>query len=68
MLIWKAFSQAFYKASKLKFDEDPVFKEKAQQAVVCLQVNIISLFSEIGFLCLYQYDVKLSIFLLLSWI
>ncbi|XP_026446703.1 arginine--tRNA ligase, cytoplasmic-like isoform X1 [Papaver somniferum] len=29
--------QAFYKASKLKFDADPVFKEKAQQAVVLLQ-------------------------------
>ncbi|CAH2077893.1 unnamed protein product [Thlaspi arvense] len=29
--------QAFYKESKSKFDSDPVFKEKAQQAVVRLQ-------------------------------
>ncbi|MCL7036663.1 hypothetical protein MKW94_008053 [Papaver nudicaule] len=29
--------QAFYKASKLKFDDDPDFKEKAQEAVVLLQ-------------------------------
>ncbi|KAI4350782.1 hypothetical protein L6164_005198 [Bauhinia variegata] len=29
--------QAFYKASKLRFDSDPVFKERAQQAVVRLQ-------------------------------
>ncbi|XP_056163692.1 arginine--tRNA ligase, cytoplasmic-like isoform X1 [Syzygium oleosum] len=29
--------QAFYKASKQKFDEDPVFKERAQKAVVRLQ-------------------------------
>eukprot|EP01018_Ginkgo_biloba_P001980 Gb_29722 [translate_table: standard] len=29
--------QAFYKASKQKFDEDTAFKEKAQQAVVRLQ-------------------------------
>ncbi|XP_068651959.1 arginine--tRNA ligase, cytoplasmic-like isoform X2 [Aristolochia californica] len=29
--------QAFYKASKLNFDEDPSFKERAQQAVVQLQ-------------------------------
>ncbi|KAI6679557.1 hypothetical protein NL676_033438 [Syzygium grande] len=29
--------QAFYKASKQKFDEDPVFKERAQKAVVHLQ-------------------------------
>ncbi|KAK6236400.1 hypothetical protein SCA6_011737 [Theobroma cacao] len=29
--------QAFYKASKQRFDADPAFKEKAQQAVVRLQ-------------------------------
>ncbi|KAK8581775.1 hypothetical protein V6N13_144779 [Hibiscus sabdariffa] len=29
--------QAFYKASKLRFDSDPAFKERAQQAVVRLQ-------------------------------
>lgn len=29
--------QAFYKASKKRFDEDPAFKERAQQAVVRLQ-------------------------------
>eukprot|EP00249_Psilotum_nudum_P013473 c24350_g1_i2 orf=379-2196(+) len=29
--------QAFYKASKAKFDEDPAFKERAQQAVIRLQ-------------------------------
>ncbi|XP_077228431.1 arginine--tRNA ligase, cytoplasmic-like isoform X2 [Tasmannia lanceolata] len=29
--------QAFYKASKKKFDDDPSFKERAQQAVVRLQ-------------------------------
>lgn len=29
--------QAFYKASKERFDKDPVFKEKAQHAVVQLQ-------------------------------
>eukprot|EP00252_Welwitschia_mirabilis_P017985 TRINITY_DN4011_c0_g1_i2.p1 TRINITY_DN4011_c0_g1~~TRINITY_DN4011_c0_g1_i2.p1 ORF type:complete len:592 (+),score=132.11 TRINITY_DN4011_c0_g1_i2:303-2078(+) len=29
--------QAFYKASKKKFDEDPAFKERAQRAVVRLQ-------------------------------
>ncbi|KAI4347049.1 hypothetical protein L6164_007899 [Bauhinia variegata] len=29
--------QAFYKASKQRFDSDPVFKERAQQAVVRLQ-------------------------------
>ncbi|MCO5591152.1 hypothetical protein L7F22_045133 [Adiantum nelumboides] len=29
--------QALYKDSKRKFDEDPLFKEKAQQAVVLLQ-------------------------------
>ncbi|KAM7274448.1 hypothetical protein ACFE04_016314 [Oxalis oulophora] len=31
--------QAFYKASKQRFDDDPVFKERAQQAVVRLQVE-----------------------------
>lgn len=31
--------QAFYKASKLRFDSDPAFKEKAQLAVVSLQVK-----------------------------
>ncbi|KAH6775056.1 Arginyl-tRNA synthetase, partial [Perilla frutescens var. hirtella] len=31
--------EAFYKASKLKFDSDPAFKEKAQQAVVSLQAG-----------------------------
>lgn len=31
--------QAFYKASKQRFDSDPAFKERAQQAVVSLQVN-----------------------------
>ncbi|XP_008242476.1 PREDICTED: arginine--tRNA ligase, cytoplasmic-like isoform X1 [Prunus mume] len=29
--------QAFYKASKQRFDDDPAFKERAQQAVVRLQ-------------------------------
>ncbi|GAB4852677.1 hypothetical protein Ancab_016892 [Ancistrocladus abbreviatus] len=29
--------EAFYKKSKRRFDEDPVFKEKAQRAVVSLQ-------------------------------
>uniref|UniRef100_A0A2P2M3B8 arginine--tRNA ligase n=1 Tax=Rhizophora mucronata TaxID=61149 RepID=A0A2P2M3B8_RHIMU len=29
--------QAFYKASKQRFDTDPEFKERAQKAVVCLQ-------------------------------
>ncbi|KAE8687858.1 Detected protein of confused Function [Hibiscus syriacus] len=29
--------QAFYKASKQRFDADPAFKKRAQQAVVCLQ-------------------------------
>ncbi|KAF7813888.1 arginine--tRNA ligase, cytoplasmic-like isoform X1 [Senna tora] len=29
--------QAFYKASKQRFDSDPEFKQRAQQAVVCLQ-------------------------------
>ncbi|KAL7155466.1 hypothetical protein ABFS83_03G077100 [Erythranthe nasuta] len=31
--------QAFYKASKQKFDEDPAFKERAQKAVVSLQAG-----------------------------
>ena len=31
--------QSFYKESKSKFDADPEFKEKAQKAVVRLQVN-----------------------------
>ena len=31
----------FYRESKLKFDLNPEFKEKAQQAVVRLQVNNI---------------------------
>lgn len=31
--------QAFYKASKQRFDSDPAFKERAQKAVVSLQVN-----------------------------
>ncbi|MCH98244.1 arginine-tRNA ligase cytoplasmic-like, partial [Trifolium medium] len=29
--------QAFYKASKLRFDDDPEFKLRAQQAVILLQ-------------------------------
>ncbi|PWA13636.1 Aminoacyl-tRNA synthetase, class 1a, anticodon-binding [Artemisia annua] len=29
--------QAFYKASKKRFDDDPEFKNRAQQAVVSLQ-------------------------------
>lgn len=33
--------QAFYKASKQRFDADPAFKEKAQKAVVRLQVNYL---------------------------
>ncbi|XP_073140656.1 arginine--tRNA ligase, cytoplasmic-like isoform X1 [Henckelia pumila] len=32
--------EAFYKASKQKFDSDPEFKEKAQQAVVSLQAGV----------------------------
>ncbi|KAL8524090.1 hypothetical protein ACS0TY_013888 [Phlomoides rotata] len=31
--------EAFYKASKLRFDSDPAFKEKAQRAVVSLQAG-----------------------------
>ncbi|CAA0841172.1 Arginyl-tRNA synthetase- class Ic [Striga hermonthica] len=31
--------EAFYKASKQRFDSDPVFKEKAQRAVVSLQAG-----------------------------
>jgi arginyl-tRNA synthetase len=31
--------QVFYKASKKRFDEDPDFKERSQQAVVKLQVG-----------------------------
>lgn len=31
--------QLFYKASKQRFDEDPEFKDRAQQAVVRLQVS-----------------------------
>jgi len=30
--------QDFYKKAKIKFDEDPAFKDKAQKAVVLLQV------------------------------
>lgn len=33
--------QAFYKASKVRFDSDPAFKERAQRAVVSLQVDYI---------------------------
>ena len=36
MSIW----QSFYRKSKSKFDDDPDFKEKAQKAVVRLQVNM----------------------------
>ncbi|KAL6511843.1 hypothetical protein OROGR_021440 [Orobanche gracilis] len=32
--------EAFYKASKRRFDSDPLFKEKAQQAVVSLQAGV----------------------------
>ena len=32
--------QKLYKESKKKFDADPIFKEKAQQAVVLLQVKV----------------------------
>lgn len=32
--------QEFYKASKKRFDEDDLFKERAQEAVVRLQVSI----------------------------
>ncbi|KAJ0031467.1 hypothetical protein Pint_13296 [Pistacia integerrima] len=35
--------QAFYKASKQRFDSDPAFKEIAQKAVVRLQVNCLPL-------------------------
>ena len=31
--------QAFYKAAKLRFDEDADFKRRAQEAVVRLQVT-----------------------------
>lgn len=31
--------QEFYKAAKIRFDEDPEFKLRAQQAVVTLQVR-----------------------------
>ncbi|KAL1533287.1 arginine--tRNA ligase [Salvia divinorum] len=31
--------EAFYKASKLRFDSDPAFKERAQRAVVSLQAG-----------------------------
>lgn len=31
--------QAFYKQSKKRFDDDSIFKERAQKAVVSLQVN-----------------------------
>lgn len=34
--------QEFYKASKKRFDDDPAFMERAQQAVVKLQVCIFS--------------------------
>lgn len=39
----KIILQAFYKASKQRFDADPEFKERAQQAVVSLQVNLFVL-------------------------
>ena len=44
--------QEFYKESKKKFDSDPDFKERAQKAVVCLQViffffNFCSLWTEV---------------------
>ncbi|GFP95263.1 arginine--tRNA ligase [Phtheirospermum japonicum] len=32
--------ETFYKASKQRFDSDPVFKEKAQRAVVSLQAGV----------------------------
>ncbi|KAM7515489.1 hypothetical protein LguiA_005072 [Lonicera macranthoides] len=32
--------QAFYKAAKQRFDSDPAFKERAQQAVVSLQAGV----------------------------
>lgn len=34
----KDFVQDFYKKAKIKFDVDAAFKEKAQKAVVLLQV------------------------------
>ncbi|GAB2218552.1 hypothetical protein Droror1_Dr00001779 [Drosera rotundifolia] len=33
--------ESFYKKSKTRFDDDPVFKERAQQAVVSLQSGVI---------------------------
>jgi hypothetical protein len=38
--IIKTVTQEFYKASKKRFDDDASFKERAQQAVVKLQVTI----------------------------
>lgn len=35
--------QKFYKDSKKRFDEDPVFKERAQKAVVRLQVDLVNI-------------------------
>lgn len=33
--------QSFYKKAKIRFDEDPAFKERAQRAVVLLQVFVL---------------------------
>jgi hypothetical protein len=33
--------QSFYKKAKIRFDEDPAFKERAQKAVVLLQVCVM---------------------------
>ncbi|KAK6159472.1 hypothetical protein DH2020_006786 [Rehmannia glutinosa] len=38
-LTWISPFKAFYKASKLRFDNNPVFKERAQRAVVSLQAG-----------------------------
>lgn len=35
------FLQSFYKKAKIRFDEDPAFKERAQKAVVLLQVFVM---------------------------
>lgn len=61
--------KAFYKASKLRFDSDPEFKLRAQQAVVSLQVKTyVKIFLFLPVICEILGNLVLNFIYVLSLI
>ena len=54
--------QLFYKASKERFDNDAEFKDRAQQAVVRLQVSWTFLYVESGKITVFSHSLLSNIY------